>query len=72
VHWSDELFRILGFTPGEVAPSFEAVIRACPPQDREYMKKAVQDALSRREPSLTIEHRILRPDGEVRFVQAQI
>jgi diguanylate cyclase (GGDEF)-like protein/PAS domain S-box-containing protein len=72
MRWSDEMYRILGFAPQEFIPTFESLIESVHPHDREYVGKTVRASVSRGEPSLTIEHRILRPDGEVRFVQARL
>jgi diguanylate cyclase (GGDEF)-like protein/PAS domain S-box-containing protein len=72
MHWSDEMYRIFGFAPQEFVPNSESPIESIHPQDREYVSRVLQDTILRGEPSLTIEHRVIRPDGEVRFVQAQM
>lgn len=72
MRWSDEMYRLLGFAPQEFTPSFESLIEAVHPQDRERIEAAARDSLSRGETSLSLEHRVRRPDGEVRTVQAQM
>ena len=72
MRWSDEMYRIFGFAPQQFVPTFRTLVEATQPQDREYVGKAVQGSVSRGESSLVIEHRVLRPDGEVRFIQARL
>ncbi|HEX8040594.1 MAG TPA: PAS domain-containing protein, partial [Chryseosolibacter sp.] len=43
--WSDEAFRIFGFTPGEVEPNYEKFLQHVHPDDREEFKKRVQEAI---------------------------
>ncbi len=70
MHWSDEMYRVFGFTPGEVIPSREVLTEATHPQDREIVPEAIRNAVEKQQP-FNFEHRVLWPDGEVRFVQAQ-
>lgn len=72
MRWSDEMYRLLGFTSQEFVPTFETIVEYTHPQDRERVGRAVYSSMIRGETSLDIEHRILRPDGEVRFVQARV
>lgn len=68
--WSDELYRILGQTPGSVSPGYEAFLQAVDPRDRARVAKAIGQALASGKP-YSIEHRVVRPDGSERTVQAQ-
>jgi PAS domain S-box-containing protein len=70
--WSDEMYRLLGFAPGEITPSFRTLVEATHPDDMERVGGVMREATFGREPSVEVEHRILRRDGEVRVVQAQI
>lgn len=72
MRWSDEMYRILGFAPREFVPTFEILIEAIHPDDLERVTSIVRDSMSRSETSLGLEHRIIRPDGEVRTVRAQV
>ncbi len=69
IRWSDEMFRIFGFVPQQFVPTFRILMAAIHPEDRSYVGGTIAEAVSRKEPSLSLEHRIQRPDGEVRFVQ---
>ncbi|MEJ1385658.1 MAG: transporter substrate-binding domain-containing protein [Candidatus Sedimenticola sp. (ex Thyasira tokunagai)] len=68
--WSDEIYRIFGLQPGEFAASYEAFLETIHPEDRDKVIEAVDRAVKGHAPYL-IEHRVIRPDGEVRYVQEQ-
>ena len=64
---SDELSRILGHEPGMVlASEFEHIH----PEDRQRLAQMLSEAASGRDEG-EITYRIVRPDGEVRWVQSQ-
>ncbi len=66
--WSDEIHRIFGVKPNDFRPSAKLFEDMIHPED-------LQDFLSRREKmieekkSSIIEHRIIRPDGQILFVE---
>jgi PAS domain S-box-containing protein len=68
--WSKETCRIFGIDEssfdGRLASFFERVH----PDDRELVRAAAQDALAGEQP-YEIDHRIVRPDGTVRWVHEQ-
>ena len=66
--WSDELYRIYGLDPREVPPTLGKLMEVVHPEDRETVE-GYTSALPSEGERDGIEHRILRPDGEVRFVQ---
>src|SRR3712207_3639846 len=66
--WSDEVYRIYGFEPGQVAPGLESLINVMHPDDRGLLSGPFDAALYRGEP-YDFEHRVLRPDRSVRVVQ---
>ncbi len=65
--WSNEIFRILGLAPQEFEPTYETFIKAIHPDDRDFVKKSVNEALYEGK-QYSIEHRIIRPDGTERMV----
>ena len=69
--WSDNLFRIFGDDPGAVEPSLEHVLLRTHPDDRRHVVDAVR-ALRETGGQRVIEHRIIRPDGDRRYVRATI
>lgn len=68
--WSDEIYRIFGVAPQEFGATYDAFIGYVHPEDREYVKKAVEEALTERKP-YSIDHRILLPDGTEKTVHEQ-
>ncbi len=67
ISWSDEVYRIYGFAPQELVPSLERFMEVVHPDDRGLIEEAIDGALNGRRP-YDLEHRIVRPDGEVRWV----
>lgn len=67
--WSDELFRIHGLSQGSFEPSFEKYLTRVHPLDRARVRDTIEDALRRRA-SVTFEERIVRPNGEVRYLNS--
>ena len=68
--WSDEFFRICGFQPNEFTPTAEIGFQLIHPDDRERAQQAVERSIQEKEP-YDIEKRIIRPDGEVRYVRSR-
>jgi PAS domain S-box-containing protein len=67
--WSDEFCRICGFEPGEVEPTAELGFQLIHPEDRDRAAATVEAAIKHDVP-YQIEKRIIRPDGQVRWVQS--
>ena len=65
--WSDQLFRIYGYEPGDIEASYDVFLQHIHPDDREMVKATHQRAYATGEPYEMIE-RIVRPDGEVRYL----
>ncbi|WP_304412256.1 EAL domain-containing protein [Methylotenera sp. 73s] len=65
--WSKEVFRIFGQDDSEPEQSFEGFLSAVHPEDCVGLLQAQELALKQLKP-LDFEHRIIRPNGEVRFV----
>ncbi len=70
LRWSDEVCRIFGVARQEFWATFEDYFERIHPDDRELLEEAYEEALG--EGSLSLEHRIVRPDGEVRTVQHRL
>lgn len=66
--WSDEMFRVLGYEPHSVTPSFEVFIDRVHPADRELIATRMHATLTDGMP-YNFEYRILRPDGAVRSMR---
>lgn len=70
VFWSNETFRIYGYEPQEFVPNFDRLIDMIHPEDRALFREKTDAALYRGRP-YDFEHRLVRPDGEVRVVHCQ-
>jgi PAS domain S-box-containing protein len=70
VTWSSELYRIYGLKPQDLTPSFEGFLDRVHPDDKAYVQQVIGQALERPEP-FTYFHRVLRPDGSIRMLQAR-
>ena len=70
VHWSPEIERIHGLELGTFAGTFEAYKSDLHPEDRDRVLAAIEDTISNRTPYL-MEYRIVRPDGDIRWIDAR-
>jgi PAS domain S-box-containing protein len=70
IRWSDETYRIFGYEPRKAIVIHEALSKAIPPDDRQRIDAAIKDALERKD-AYDLEHRILLPGGEERYVRAR-
>jgi PAS domain S-box-containing protein len=69
LYWSDESYRIWGFDPLQGLPSRDDMWGRIHPDDRERLWKEVQEAL-REQRDFFEEFRILLPDGNVKYLEA--
>jgi transcriptional regulator with GAF, ATPase, and Fis domain/ligand-binding sensor domain-containing protein len=60
--WSDEIYRLFQVKPGSLGLTYDSFLERVHPDDREDVNKAVNCALTNREP-YSIDHRIIRSDG---------
>ena len=65
--WSDELYAIYGFRPGDVVPSADLVARHHHPDDRPGVERLLADALDTGAP-FSLWHRLVTAGGAVRHV----
>jgi len=70
LQWSDETFRIFGLIPQESEITNTTFINFIHPDDREHLQKVVKNALDN-EVHYKLDHRIIRKDGEIRFVHEE-
>jgi PAS domain S-box-containing protein len=69
VAWSDELFRVYGFEPGESSITYETYLDRVHQDDRDQVRQAVERSFANQEP-FDHEYRIVRATGETRWVFA--
>jgi PAS domain S-box-containing protein len=70
VRRSKELCRIFGLEPEAFAPTFEAYLERVHPADRAATKATIERSVQERTP-FDFEERIVRPDGEVRYLRSR-
>src|ERR1700720_1518060 len=68
IYWSDEVYKIYGLDPQNGPPNLEQFLAAAPPDDRASMAETVR-AMHEQCGGCDVIHRIVRPDGEVRYVR---
>lgn len=68
LEWSPEMFQIFGLDE-TCTPAFALIRELAPPEDKAILDGAMQDILAQRPPASII-FRIVRPDGEERFVHS--
>jgi len=69
LEWSDEIYRILGITPGALDPSYKTLetMGVIHPDDRADVARAHREALSKKTPC-DITYRLLLEDGTIKYV----
>ncbi|QSZ41461.1 PAS domain S-box protein [Sulfurimonas aquatica] len=65
--WSDETYRIFGLQPQEFTATYDSFVQRIYEDDREAVNSAYTNSIELDE-AYEIEHRVIRPDGEIRFV----
>lgn len=70
LQWSDEIYRIFGLIPQTFGATYDAFLDFVHPDDREFLKKSVNEALFERKP-YSIDCRIILPNGEVHVVHGE-
>lgn len=68
--WSDEIYRIFEIDPKKFGASYEAFMEAIHPDDRPMVNDAYTSSLNSKTP-YSIDHRLLFPDGRVKYVHEQ-
>lgn len=73
ITWSDELYAMYGVEPEDretFDTSFDSFMSLIHPEDRELLGATVQRAMETHE-RYSVDHRLVRPDGEVRYLHGQ-
>src|SRR3989344_3316567 len=66
-YWSDNYEQLFGSLPEEHPNNYQTFLDRVHPEDRDFVKKSLASAV-RQEADFGFEHRIVRPDGAVRWV----
>jgi|GEM_PF-1882320 len=68
--WSEEVYCIFGLNASQFPPNYEAFLEIIHPDDRELVERVIANTLKNNLP-FSIEHRIIRSNGEIRHVHEQ-
>ena len=68
LNWSDETYRIFELDKAEFSATYEGFLSVIHPDDVERVRKTFSDSLINNQP-YEIEHRILKKNGEIKFVR---
>lgn len=68
LHWSDEVYRIFGLKPQEFAATYDAFLERVHIDDRQKVIDAVNNSLKDANQPYSVEHRVVHPSGELRWV----
>lgn len=68
--WSDEIFQIFEIDKAYFGATYEAFLAAIHPEDRNAVNAAYAQSLKTHEP-YEISHRLLMPDGRIKYVHEQ-
>ncbi len=69
LEYSDNLFRLLGFEPGEFVPSFEKYLSFIHPDDLEQVKKDGKQTFETKELVEHV-HRVITKDGKLKYFRS--
>ena len=67
LRWSDRIEPMFGFAQGEFGGTYKAFLDSVHPEDRQYVEDSINAAVQSGE-DYDIEHRVVWPDGTVRWV----
>ncbi len=70
--WSDNLFRIFGFEPGEVTPTVALIVDMVHPDDRRRFEQLLAWLTADDVGDRSLEYRIILADGTVRTIRATV
>ncbi len=68
--WSDELYRIYGFTENNFQPTYAIADKVVAPEYRQKLNKELTNAV-RNKSTFAVEHQIVQPNGIKRYVLNQ-
>lgn len=70
MHWSEQLYVMLGLHPQQTAPSIEALLSHIPPAQRGMVEQHIQETLHSRN-AYQLEHQVLCTGGKLRTWYSQ-
>lgn len=71
VSWSDQIVPMFGLNPGDFDGKYETYLSLIHPEDLSRVQDTVQRVLANPEADFMIEHRLVRPSGEVCWLEGR-
>lgn len=71
IRWSDITLGIYELAPGEFGGTFDAFAAKLHPEDRQRVNDAIQNAVATLQQDYVIEHRLLFPDGRIKWLEGR-
>jgi two-component system, cell cycle sensor histidine kinase and response regulator CckA len=71
ITWSEQFEQVFGLQPGTFGGTYEAYLALLHPEDRAYVDRVVTDVLAGRNTNYALEHRIIVPDGDTRWLEGR-
>jgi PAS domain S-box-containing protein len=68
MHWSELMYRLLGYDDESLVPGVDRLIERCHPQDRESLQQALDKLLKGEIEAITQSYRLQLADGDVRYL----
>ncbi|PZV16773.1 MAG: hypothetical protein DCF22_04495 [Leptolyngbya sp.] len=65
--WNENNYRLLGYEPGEVEPSYEHWLDRLHPEDRERVERIPAQAIQTRSVG-HLDYRVIHPDGSIHWI----
>ncbi|MDJ0849763.1 MAG: PAS domain-containing protein, partial [Myxococcota bacterium] len=67
LYWSEEIYRIFGLSESDFGATYDAFLESIHPDDRAFVEQKVEAAVHEGA-EYSIDHRVVRPGGETRYV----
>jgi len=64
--WTDEVYHIFGYQPGEFEPTYEKIMEIIHVDDREKLETAIKDSVENCTP-FNVQYRYIKPDGALAY-----
>lgn len=71
IWWSDQMYRILGYEPGEVVPSWDNFTRRVHPEDLDFVVQTIDEAIKNQDKA-QYAFRTMGAGGGIRYVHAEM
>jgi two-component system sensor histidine kinase UhpB len=69
--WSDETFRIFGYKPKEIVPSFEKFINCVHPDDKDFVSKTIASAIQNLN-TCKLNFRVKDKNGLIKYIYSEL